>query len=75
MRIDIYSYEGNLIRTIDLSETVKGFICAQYLCSTDKYIFIGKVNVLNSEELYVIEKSALKQKSEVPITELYIYSE
>lgn len=75
MRIDIYSYEGKLIKSIDLSETVKNSLCARYLYSTDKYIFIGEAGVPLCRELYVLEKSALKQEADVPITELYVYTE
>ena len=69
--IDIYDYSGNLIQTVDLSKTVEHGLCAQYLCSTDKYIFIGEASYPLCRGLYVIEKESLKRGEIININELY----
>ena len=66
--IDIYDYDGNLIGRLDLSDVTEFVKCAQYLCSTDKYIFIGEASTPLCRGLYVVEKERVK---DLEVVELY----
>lgn len=58
--IDIYDYDGDLIGRLDLSDVTEFAKCAQYLCSTDKYIFIGEESTPLCRGVYVVEKQRVK---------------
>ena len=58
--IDIYDYDGDLIGRLDLSDVTEFAKCAQYLCSTDKYIFIGEASTPLCRGVYVVEKQRVK---------------
>ncbi len=66
--IDIYDYDGNLIGRLDLSDVTEFGKCAQYLCSTDKYIFVGEASIPLCRGLYVVEKDKVK---DLEVVELY----
>lgn len=72
MVIDIYDYDGRLLTTVDMSESTKYELCSRYLCSTDKYIFIGEASNPWSRGLYVIEKEDVEIGGQPGITELYV---
>ena len=72
MVIDIYDYDGRLLTTVDMSESTKYELCSRYLCSTDKYIFIGEASNPWSRGLYVIEKEDVEIGGQPEITELYV---
>ena len=45
---------------LDLSDVTEFAKCAQYLCSTDKYIFIGEASTPLCRGVYVVEKQRVK---------------
>ncbi len=60
-KIDVYDYEGTYVSTIDLSSLAESSSCAQVLCTTGDFIFIGEPSYPQCTQLFVVEKSALKE--------------